>query len=228
MPCGLIMNVSFSGAGGEKPVGQRAEQLRHQRRLVRIKRLMGQPQLGTAALELQNRDVGHLAAGAAGGGYQHQAALFARLGLFVVEVQDGGDRLEGEQLGKVQNRPSPDADDPPRVPLHIPPDCLRHLVGRLAAAVLFLKNHLSPQLAPAEERTVKELVGEDQVTRADLKRAAELFAAVVAVKRRMQFKLFHTGLLSLPSSNLLSPLYKEAYSVPALIIFAIFFIFCVF
>ena len=66
------------GAGGQKPVRQRAHQLGDQDGLVGIHRVERKALFGLQAFQLADGDVGHLRTGAAGGREDGQAAGFLR------------------------------------------------------------------------------------------------------------------------------------------------------
>ena len=122
------MDQGVNGAGGEDGEGKALQQLGDEDRLISEHALMGQTFLGPAGEERQDGDVGDLAAGAAGGGDQHQVPGLLQGKLAIVKVQDGGDMLEDQELGDVQHPAAAHGNDPGDLLGHIPVDGLHHLV----------------------------------------------------------------------------------------------------
>ena len=124
---------------GKDVVGQAVQKLRDQHSLVGKDRVAGEAELCPARFHGEDREVGHLAAGAAGGRYDNQPLVFHRLYFSVEQVGHGQNVFESEQLRHVNHRAAADAEHTPVRAFQIPRHAFHEPVRGLAGSVFFLK-----------------------------------------------------------------------------------------
>ena len=188
------MDQGIDGAGSEEAEGQAVQQLRHQHGAVGIHLIHRQALFGAAAVQRQDGDVGHLAAGAAGGGHQYQLLILHDLGLAIVEIQDGGNSFQCKKLGNINDGTAADGDNTLMVAFNVLIHGLCHVIGGLASAVFLLIQHIAAEVQLAKEGLVDIFVGDHQVTRADFEFRSEFFSGLKLIDGRFNRKHFHGGL----------------------------------
>ena len=188
------MDQGVDGAGSEEAEGQAVQQFGYQHGAVGIHLVHRQALLGAAAVQRQNGDVGHFAAGAAGGGHQNQLFILYDLGLAIVEIQDGGNSFQCKKLGNINDGTAADGDNTLMVAFNVLIHGLCHVIGGLASAVFLLIQHIAAEVQLAKEGLVDIFVGDYQVTCADFEFLCEFLGGLVFIDGRFDGKHFHGGL----------------------------------
>jgi hypothetical protein len=86
----------------------------------------------------------------------------------VVKVQDRGDVFQREQLGDIDYRSAADGNDALVFAFYVFVDGFRHIVGRFAQTVFFLKNNVAAKVEVSEIGMIDIFVGYNQISCADM------------------------------------------------------------
>ena len=186
------MDQRVDGAGGEYLQWQPLQQFRNQYSVICIHGGSNHTHLRAHAGAVQHGNIGHLAAGTAGGGDddQHFCLVQRRhTGIQLIHVR--GIR-HGEHLGQIDDGTAADGDDTVKgQTADVLQDGLGHNVAGLTHAVLLLIHHMARQVQLPEIRLVDVLVCQDQIRLFELKPFRKLFARPVLIQRWLKYDLFH-------------------------------------